>query len=224
MIMKRLFAMFSLLFFVLVVQAQSITHKAFDTNGPVGECLFPEDAEGNIVYSDIIQCGLSADTIKGLFREWLYTLKQEQRADIDEELDGVTKMVCEIELPIGKEFYKMSVPYGEIATFERHTSQVTFICTIEIRNGRYRYTLTDFCTNRRMIRGEAKSEGPSNLIHWQRLNSLKKEREETKRKSEIEEYNNQIAFEEVSYQAEYDAIQMVIKGIRELPKLLDVDF
>ena len=125
--MKRLFAMFSLLFFVLVVQAQSITHKAFDTNGPVGECLFPEDAEGNIVYSDIIQCGLSADTIKGLFREWLYTLKQEQRADIDEELDGVTKMVCEIELPIGKEFYKMSVPYGEIATFERHTSQVTFI-------------------------------------------------------------------------------------------------
>ena len=75
-----------------------------------------------------------------------------------------------------------------------------------------------------MIRGEAKSEGPSNLIHWQRLNSLKKERAETKKKSEIEEYDHQIAFEEASYQAEYDAVQMVIKGIRELSKLLDVDF
>lgn len=222
--MKQLFYMFSLLFFVLVGQAQSITHRAFDTNGAIGECLFPEDADGNIIYSDVIQCGLSADTIKGLFREWLYTLKQEKRADIDEELDGVTKMVCEIELPIGKEFYKISVPYGEIAAFERHTSQVTFMCMLEVKNGRYRYTLTDFYTNRRMIRGEAKSEGPSNLIHWQRLNSLKKEREETKRKSEIEEYNAQIAFEEASYQAEYDAIQTIIKGIRELSKLLDTNF
>lgn len=168
--------------------------------------------------------GFLPDTIKGLFREWLYTLKQEKRADIDEELDGVTKMICEIELPIGKEFYKISVPYGEIAAFERHTSQVTFMCMLEVKNGRYRYTLTDFYTNRRMIRGEAKSEGPSNLIHWQRLNSLKKEREETKRKSEIEEYNAQIAFEEASYQAEYDAIQTIIKGIRELSKLLDTNF
>ena len=164
MIVKRLFFMFSLLFFILAVQAQSIIHRAFDTNGSVGECLFPEDSEGNIVYSDVIQCGLSADTIKGLFREWLYTLKQEKRADIEEELDGITKMVYEIELPIGKEFYKISALYGDIATFERHTSQVTFNCTIEIKNGRYRYTLTDFYTNRRMIRGEAKSEGHLTLF------------------------------------------------------------
>ena len=49
MIVKRLFFMFSLLFFILAVQAQSITHRAFDTNGAIGECLFPEDSEGNIV-------------------------------------------------------------------------------------------------------------------------------------------------------------------------------
>lgn len=77
MIMKRLYiTILSLPFFITTVLAQSITHKAFDTNGPVGECLFPEDKLGNIEYSEVIQCGLSADTIKGLFKEWLSLLSR----------------------------------------------------------------------------------------------------------------------------------------------------
>lgn len=180
--MKRLsFALF-LLLLVNSISAQykwievSALNVAYDTNGPIGECLFPMDDQGNITLQDVVQAGISKDSITMFVTEFL---KNEDKKDgISVSTPTVTtvnnRINCDVEMNVGREIVEM--PYAGL--MERHVSQISFKVLIEVREGRFRYTLTDFYTNRRNIHGAAKSEGPSNLIHWQRVNSLTKERNE----------------------------------------------
>lgn len=202
--------------------SQSITHVAFDTNGPVGESLFPTDDNGNIVYTGIINCKYSSDTIKSLCQEWIYDLEHIQKISINDLFVGITKINFELEIPVGEDYFSI----GDIGTFKRHKSQVTCLCSIEIRNGKYRYSLRNFYTNRRHIPGEAKSEGPSNMIHWQRLNSLQKELDElmnrnSRNTEDISEYKNLIEAEKLSYKSEYDAVCKIIQEIKEFTVIED---
>ena len=216
----------SFLPFLLIVsiccKAQNLNWRAFDTNGPMGECLFPQNEEGEIVYSEVISCDLSADTIFGLAKEFIYDVGKRYKADCKIELEGVTKLACHVKMPIGKEYFSFGVfSPDNIATFERAHSEVSFDMLIEIRKGKYRYTLNNFFTQRRRIPGEGKSDGPSNMIHWQRINSLKKEMPSQGKRRE--EQQRIIKDEEITYQAEYNAVQEVIKGVKEFT-VIDEDF
>ena len=199
----------------LGVNAQNINYRAFDTNGPLGECLFPQDENGNIAFSEIIPCTYSADTIMGLAKEYMYDIGKRYNADCKIELNGLTKIACKVKLPIGKEYF----PLGSIYTFERSHSEISFDMVIEVKEGKYRYTLDNFFTQRRRIPGEGKSDGQSNIIHWQRVNSLKKEM--PKKGSKRDEYLRMIEDEKATYQAEYNAIQNVLSGLREFTVIKD---
>lgn len=224
--MKRIFIALFLLLLVSSVSAQykwiavSALNVAFDTNGPVGECLFPMDEEGKITLQDVVQTGISKDSITMFVTEFL---KQEDTKDgISVSTPTITSVNnsinCDVEMNVGKELVEM--PYAGL--MERHVSQISFKVLVEVREGRFRYTLTDFYTNRRNIHGAAKSEGPSNLIHWQRVNSLTKERNEYDsdhpRKSQrvldnLQEWDEQIQKEISSYIGEYDAVQSFINDL-----------
>ena len=97
---------------------------------------------------------------------------------------------------------------------DRALSKISFDVTIEPRQGKYRYLLTNFNTERYRIRGAGKSEGQSNFIHWQRVYSLTKEmpRRGKKRKS----YEKLMEREKALYQAEYDTVQKVIAELESL--------
>lgn len=193
--------------------SQNLAWVAFDTNGPMGECLFPMNDKGEIVYTDIIPCALSADTIMGLAKEFMYDIGKRYNATCKIELEGVTKLACKVMIPIGKEYFSI----GDIATWERSHSEVSFDLLIEIRPKKYRYTLNNFYTQRRRIPGEGKNDGPSNLIHWQRVNSLTKE---TPRKGKNrEEYLRMIEDEKTTYQAEYNAVQGFLKDLRTFAEI-----
>ncbi len=44
--------------------AQNSINRAYDTNGPVGECLFPENENGDLEMSGVVECdGKDAATI-----------------------------------------------------------------------------------------------------------------------------------------------------------------
>ncbi len=209
-----------LLCFFINTHAQNVLWKAFDTNGPMGECLFPQNEEGDIVFTEVIKTNLSADTILGLAKEFIYDIKKKYKAECEIELEGVTKLACNVKLPVGKEYFVISNVYaGPVMAFERAQSEVIFDMVIVIREGKYRYTLNNFITKRRRIPGEGKNDGQSNVIHWQRVNSLTKET--PKKGKEREEYLQMIEFEKASYQAEYNAVQNVIKGLRNMTELND---
>ena len=158
---------------------------------------------------------MSADTIMGLAKEFMYDIGKRYKADFKVELEGVTKLACKVKLPIGKEY----ISIGDIATWERCKSEIAFDMLIEIREGKYRYTLNNFFTQRRRLPGEAKSDGQSNMIHWQRVNSLLKETPSKGKKRE--EYLRMIEDEKIAYQAEYTAVQAVIKGLKSFAVIND---
>ena len=90
---------------------------------------------------------------------------------------------------------------------------------IEIRKEKYRYTLNNFFTQHRRIPGDGKSDGPSNMIHWQRVNSLTKE---MPAKGKMREKQQQmIEDEKVTYQAEYNAVQDILNGIKTFAVIND---
>ena len=61
--MKRLSLLLTVLFHFVLVPAQNLLHYAISTNGEKGECLFPENESGNVVFSSIIDVPCSADSI-----------------------------------------------------------------------------------------------------------------------------------------------------------------
>lgn len=208
-----------LLCFFMNTRAQNLVWKAFDTNGPMGECLFPQNEEGDIVFTEVIKSNLSADTIFGLAKEFIYDIKKKYKAECKIELEGVTKLACNVKLPVGKQYLNFSFRDNPVMSFERAQSEVIFDMVIVIREGKYRYTLDNFITKRRRIPGEGKNDGQSNVIHWQRVNSLTKET--PKKGKEREEYLQMIELEKASYQAEYNAVQNVIKGLKNMTEIND---
>lgn len=195
-------------------------HIAYDANGPIGDCLFPMDDEGKITLQEIVKTEISKDSTTLFVTEFLKNKDIEDGVSVSTPVSSSvnSNITCDVEMNVGKELFE--VPYAGM--MERHVSQISFKVLVEVKEGRFRYTLTDFYTNRRTIHGEAKSEGPSNLIHWQRVNSLTNERDEYdyrhKRKSKrvkqnLKEWDDQIAKEIKSYEGEYDAVQSFISDL-----------
>ncbi len=221
--MRRFFLLIVLSLALSPIYAQNLMNVAFDTNGPMGECLFPQNESGDIIFSGVVECEFSADTIMGLAREYIHSLSKTHKANISSEFEGgITKVACDIELKVGKKYISVGVGApGNIGTWEKAASTVKFSLLIDVRNKKYKYTLTNFVTDRYRIHGEGKDQGPSNMIHWQRVNSLKKEKDAhfgKKAKNRLQEI---IDFENTLYEGEYNAVQDVINGIKTFAKIED---
>lgn len=191
----------------------NLNHVSFDTNGPMGICLFPQNDFGDIVYRDVIQSDLSADRISDLAIEFVNSIPKLYRAEISDKLEGKTKVGCEVEMKVGKRYVSVGI-FGNdnIGTWEKAASTVKFNLMIEIRNNKYRYTLHSFTTDRYRIPGEGKDKGPSNMIHWQRVNSLQMEMNDARR-SKKSEFQAMIDYENELYQEEYNAVKNFLSGV-----------
>lgn len=196
----------------------NLNHVAFDTNGPIGKCLFPHNDYGDIIFRDVIQSDFSADRISDLAIEFINSIPKIYRADISDKLEGSTKVGCEVELKIGKRNISIGI-FGDdnIGTWEKPASTVKFNLMIEIRNNKYIYTLHSFTTDRYRIPGEGKDKGPSNMIHWQRVNSLQKEMDDARR-SKKPEFQAMIDYENELYQEEYNAVKQFLSGVISFAK------
>lgn len=218
--MNKYFIVVMLTFFMQNVIAQNLNHVAFDTNGEMGECLFPQDENGNITFSGVVESPLSSDTILGLAKEFIYDITKRYDAKTTNNLEGITKVACDMELKVGKNYLSLNIGGIDVGTWERAASTIKFNLMIEIRNHKYRYTLSNFYTERRRIPGEAKEQGPSNMIHWQRVNSLTKEMH-SGRKREQDDKKALIELEKAQYQAEYNAVCDVINGLKTFTEIKD---
>ena len=182
----------------------------------MGGILFEQNENGDIVYTGIVETPFSADSVLGLAREYLYTIEKKYNAGISDRFEGVTKVACDVELPVGTRL----VNAGFAGTWAKAAATVHFNLVIDIRPGKYRYTLTHFVTDRWRIPGEGKDKGQSNMIHWQRVNSLQKELEKAKKKDK-EEIAGMIEKEKISYEGEYKAVMDFIDGLKTFANISD---
>ena len=214
--MKRILITLLLSTIPFALFGQQISFTAFDTNGPMGDVLFNQNENGEIIYTEVIETPFSADTVLGLAREYLYTIEKKYNAKVSDRFEGVTKVACDVELPVGTKYINASYA-GIIA---KAAATVNFNLVIDIRPGKYRYTLTNFKTDRWRIPGEGKDNGPSNMIHWQRVNSLQKDYDKAilgKKK----ELGQMIEKEKASYEGEYKAVMDFIEGLKTFAIISD---
>lgn len=218
--MKKLLLCIVLMIAPLLVNAQvtspySEQFRAFDTNGPMGECLFPITDDGDVIYQEIIESGFSKSELKEKAIKFFRYLDKEDVFDvktiqIDEE------SYYDFDVNIASDRFLQESGF---VSWMRDLSTVRSHVKIEFKEGKYRYTVVLYETNRQTIRGEAKSDGKPNIIHWQRVNSLTKERDNCRKGSKkYNEYNTQIDLENEWYQKEYDAVQRFLQRLATFPE------
>ena len=223
--MKYLYGFITILLFICSAsKAQNVLHYATNANGEKKECLFPEDKNGDIVFTDIINADYSADSIMLVVDDYIQSMSLH-----DCEVENISKSArsCsyKIQVNIGKQLWGMEIMGSPLFFTTKDASRVKFKCTIEIRDKKYKYTFFDFETNRNTIHGEAKNDGKPNVIHWQRVNSLIKEMDNykashdnnlRKTRETLYDYQSQIEFEAALYHAEYNAIKKIENGLKNL--------
>ena len=183
--------------------------------GEMDYVLFPQDENGNVSFVDTIKCNLTKEQIANKLTELLYDFEHFEKIDIDDllSIDGVLRF--NVELGAGEAY--VDVPY--VGLVLRNGSEVEYSVTITYDNNVLIYKLYNFETHRRRIHGEAKETGKPNIIHWQRVNALRREsleyegRKSKRAKENYKEKIDQIEIEKNQYQAEYDAVMGFIHSI-----------
>lgn len=187
--------------------------------GEMDYVLFPQDEKGNVRFADTIRTSLTKEQIANSLALWLYDIEHIDNVEVDDVLSIDGALRFDVELPAGIAY--VSLPFQDIL-IEKPGSEIEFSVSIVYGDNEMVYNLRNFETHRRRIAGEAKENGKPNLIHWQRVNALKKESEEFKDKKSkraqdsYKEKIDQIEIEKEQYQAEYDAVMSFIDGLSKL--------
>lgn len=224
--MKNIYGLIIISFFLcFTCKAQNILHYATNTNGEVEKRLFPEDSNGGVLFSDIIETDYSADSIMLMVDDYIQSLKSLNNCEVENVSKSGRSCTYNIQANIGKQLWGIELFGSPLFAINRDASHVKFKCVVEIREKKYKYTFFDFETNRNTISGEAKNDGQPNTIHWQRINSLNREEEAYKASHDIKnrkvkeviyDYEAQKKYETALYYAEFDAIKNIENGLRKL--------
>jgi len=209
------------LFFLAVFQftlAQEIDNgfQAFDTNGPMGECLFPTNNQ----YQETFECDKTkSEIIEGVENCFTNLITSANfKCKINNVNNTGSIYTCNIQIYLGD--VCVEVPF--VGYINKQFSELEYDIKVEAKDNKYRVSFYNFHTDRMTLRGDAKSNGQSNLIHWQRINSLSKERAKTSRKKKIAEYDEMIAREEEYYKLEWQSVLKVMDALKHCTE--DADF
>lgn len=213
-----------------VEYAQNMLHYALNSNGEKEWTLFPENANGEVVISSIVEAPFSADTILVAADSYITSLNAPGNCEVKTVTKSNIKNVYSVQLNVGKQLWAIEYFGSPLFVINRDVSHVKFTCVIEARKGKYRYSLIDFETNRRTLPGEAKNDGQPNTIHWQRVNSILRLRKQyclshntsnRKAKEDVYSYNEAIAEETYLYFDEFNTVKRFEEGLKKLTFAVD---
>lgn len=198
---------------------------------PKQKVLFEEDENGKIVYTDVVNLEGTDAELKQLVKDYIAEETGVREYEVKYIVDTSRKLVAEITMPIGSQYFAIEVWGSPVVAWNRDASRIKFTCTVEFLNNKYRYRLDSFWTQNRRLPGDALDNGETNDIYRQRVSALQREYDEyaashdrSKRKVREELYDLQagIDYEKMNYQASYQAVMDFIEGLRNL-KRVDAD-
>lgn len=206
---------------------QNLKYYAFDTNGPMGKCLFPINDKGEDEIKEVIEYpGMSAKQISEKVQQWMYEItdKYDLKIENNDRFCGTDLVAFRSTVRLGLSVSSVNYVFAHIGDFARYASEIKFSCRVEIKDGKCRCIFYKFMTDRRTIRGEGKSNGPENRLHWQRVNSLVKELNDIvagtehsrKKKQEADILKEQIRLEEETYKLEYKTFCDMLDALKNV--------
>lgn len=170
--------------------------------------FLPEDSDGKVFITGVVEVPFGADTIIGLAKDFEEEMAHRKFIDTGDKYFGLSKISFRVEIGVGER--EVEIPYVGVRI--KPNSIVKCLVSIEVKDGRYRYTLSDFETERWRIRGDGPDDGPSNEMHKQRVACINKYPKKY-RGFTREEY---IAEEEKSLKAEYESVMAFVKEIENM--------
>ena len=177
-----------------------------DTNGPMGDCLFPK---GKIIYQGIVEAPCSKEELKEYAIRFFKELGKDRTINVKTiQTEYESRYDFDVILASGKT--RQEGP-GNYVKYYRDRSRIRCHVALEFKERRYRYTVNPYETNRLNLRGKAKCDGPPNELHWQRVNSLIKKRDRHfswSRKYKV--YQALINNEIDTYYSEYNVVMKFI--------------
>lgn len=231
--MRKVLSLLILMMPVLL-WAQTAHLETHGSKGIKQEVLFAEDANGKIVYSEVINLEGIDTELKQLVKDYIDEEKGKRECDINYIVDTSRKIVAEITMPIGKQYFAVEVWGSPVAAWNRDASRIKFTCTVEFLNNKFRYKLDNFWTQNRRASGDAKDNGETNAIYRQRVSSMQRQYDEyaashdvERRKVKEDLYDLRLAIdnEKMNYYASYKAVMDFIEGLHNLKKVdADGDF
>ncbi len=201
--------------------AQSPMFFARSANGDMPVMLFPEK-NGVVKYSYTEETDIEPSEVLGMAEVAMNTLSLNPHFKIEPVSAGNKTLNYKIEISNGSEPWGFDLLGSPLFRVHRDASVVKLRCLVQVIKGKYSFILGDFETNRNTIRGEAKNDGSPNIIQWNRVNSLIRERNKAVsnagsdwRKSRMSayDYNYRIAYECDLYAEEYNGLQLLIDNL-----------
>lgn len=194
---------------------------ARSANGDMPVMLFPEK-NGVVKYSYTEETDIEPSEVLGMAEVAMNTLSLNPHFKIEPVSAGNKTLNYKIEISNGSEPWGFDLLGSPLFRVHRDASVVKLRCLVQVIKGKYSFILGDFETNRNTLRGEAKNDGSPNIIQWNRVNSLIKERNKAVsnagsdwRKSRLSayDYNYRIAYECDLYAEEYNGLQLLIDNL-----------
>lgn len=203
--------------------AQNTLHYAWSTNGDAKDKLFPE-TDGKIIITNTINTDCTPEEIISQTENYILGVQRKGHKTFENTGKTTSRLVSDVEFSFGKQAWGMEFWGSPLFSLLKDATKVKFKLAIEAIPGKYRYILSDFETNRNTISGEAKNDGQSNTIHFQRVNSLLKERDayaathknDRETQEKLYDYNAQIDYENYLYANEFYMVDCFAKGLDKL--------
>lgn len=218
-----------ILLFAVCGYSQSRMHYTHTANGDQPIVLFPEkNGETFITESIAIDSTINyIDDIEHL----LLHIDSNKMYKVEDIKRAHNSLSCRIEIECGNQPWEITVFGSPVISFNRNATKVKMHCMFTEKNGKGYFKFDNFETNRNTLRGEAKNDGDPNIIQWQRVNSLLKERDSEcdnlSNKNNAEKlfyYNSQIATECRLYCMEWNLTNAIIEAIENIGTGEPVEF
>lgn len=202
---------------IQVAEAQNMDLRI--SSGEERYMLFPQGNDGRVRMVDTIRCEASASEISDAVKSFFVQMDMRKDVDVDQEKSTMNRWVYEIQIEFDEYYFDVQSHDGLFGWDRDDASEVELVCDVFFQDHLCIVTLSDFETDRVTLRGDAKSDGDPNWIHWQRVGCLQQELNRIKsdsRRAREKQYDlqRQIEREHYWYANEYNSVNTLLEGLR----------
>ena len=209
--MKRVFFVIAAVVAAVSMMAEpSVRH--IDTNGPKGESLFAEDANGFAEYKAVVPFQVSAEEALANVEGWAKGLGKSVEVKNPKKEGNIVSFHGKVD--INSELSLFRVMVGDSARYyAKAESKLSFDCAIEVREGRLRVVFSNLFSERDGVNSDfVENEGPVNDLYWNHVNGIKQQ--QAKVRGNAAKFEKALNVENKLYSIEYQVIADLAQSLK----------
>ena len=210
--MKRVFVVLSVLFATTCLWAENeIRH--IDTNGPKGQSLFHEDANGFAEYKAVVPFQVSPEEAIANAESWAKGLGNGIIVLNVTTQDNIVSFKAKVDIDQDLSLFRVMTS-DSARYYAKAESMMAFDGNIEVREGRLRIVFNNIYSEKESIKGSyILNEGPINDLYWNRVNGLKQQQAKA-HNQDAKRWTKALNMENKLYAIEYQLLADLAQSLK----------